>query len=63
MDVITSPRRERADAARNRVKILTAAEIVATHGVEGLPMTEVAEAARCPGVCRAFAEREPTPSA
>ncbi|MFI6884203.1 TetR/AcrR family transcriptional regulator [Streptosporangium canum] len=46
MNGITSPRRERADAARNRVKILTAAAgIVATHGVEGLSMAEVATAA------------------
>ncbi|WP_174435244.1 hypothetical protein [Streptosporangium roseum] len=46
MDGMTSPRRERADAARNRVKILTAAaEIVAAHGVEGLSMAEVAAAA------------------
>ncbi|MFI0421864.1 TetR/AcrR family transcriptional regulator [Spongiactinospora sp. 9N601] len=37
---------ERADAARNRAKILAAAEeIVATRGVEGLSMAEVAAAA------------------
>ncbi|MGP3929884.1 TetR/AcrR family transcriptional regulator [Nonomuraea sp. KM88] len=39
-------RRERSDAARNRAKILSAAErIVAAHGVEGLSMAEVAAAA------------------
>ncbi|MET9344196.1 TetR family transcriptional regulator [Nonomuraea sp. NPDC003804] len=39
-------RRERVDAARNRVKILTAAAgIVAAKGVEGLSMAEVAAAA------------------
>ncbi|MGW3343356.1 TetR family transcriptional regulator [Nonomuraea rubra] len=39
-------RRERTDAARNRAKILAAAEaIVAAHGVEGLSMAEVAAAA------------------
>jgi AcrR family transcriptional regulator len=41
-----SVRRERTDAARNRVKILAAAEaIVAAQGVEGLSMAEVAAAA------------------
>jgi AcrR family transcriptional regulator len=36
---------ERADAARNRAKILAAAaEIVATQGIEGLTMAEVAAA-------------------
>ncbi|MFI6818633.1 TetR/AcrR family transcriptional regulator [Nonomuraea sp. NPDC050328] len=36
---------ERADAARNRAKILaTAAEIVATQGIDGLTMAEVAAA-------------------
>ncbi|SEG35463.1 DNA-binding transcriptional regulator, AcrR family [Nonomuraea solani] len=39
-------RRERTDAARNRAKILAAAEgIVAARGVEGLSMAEVAAAA------------------
>jgi AcrR family transcriptional regulator len=39
-------RRERTDAARNRAKILAAAEaIVAAQGVEGLSMAEVAAAA------------------
>ncbi|MEV6859542.1 TetR/AcrR family transcriptional regulator [Streptosporangium subroseum] len=46
MNLVTNPRRERTDAARNRVKILAAAaDIVATHGVEGLSMAEVAAAA------------------
>ncbi|MEV4753045.1 TetR/AcrR family transcriptional regulator [Streptosporangium amethystogenes subsp. fukuiense] len=46
MDVVTNPRRERVDAARNRAKILAAAAgIVAAHGVEGLSMAEVAAAA------------------
>ncbi|SDL21860.1 TetR/AcrR family transcriptional regulator [Nonomuraea jiangxiensis] len=39
-------KRERADAARNRAKILTAAgEIVAARGVEALAMADVATAA------------------
>ncbi|MCP2354304.1 AcrR family transcriptional regulator [Nonomuraea thailandensis] len=39
-------RRERTDAARNRAKILAAAEaIVAARGVQGLSMAEVAAAA------------------
>ncbi|MFC5829076.1 TetR/AcrR family transcriptional regulator [Nonomuraea insulae] len=39
-------RRERTDAARNRAKILAAAEgIVAAQGVQGLSMAEVAAAA------------------
>ncbi|MEV0613277.1 TetR family transcriptional regulator [Nonomuraea sp. NPDC050404] len=39
-------RRERTDAARNRAKILAAAEaIVAAEGVQGLSMAEVAAAA------------------
>ncbi|MGP4094413.1 TetR/AcrR family transcriptional regulator [Nonomuraea sp. KM90] len=39
-------RRERTDAARNRAKILAAAEgIVATQGVQGLSMADVAAAA------------------
>ncbi|MGV9770689.1 TetR family transcriptional regulator [Streptosporangium sp. NPDC003464] len=38
--------RERADAARNRARILAAAaRIVAAHGVEGLAMADVAAAA------------------
>ncbi|WP_408963302.1 TetR/AcrR family transcriptional regulator [Nonomuraea angiospora] len=38
--------RERTDAARNRAKILAAAEgIVAAHGVQGLQMADVAAAA------------------
>lgn len=46
MEVVGSRRQERADAARNRQKILAAAaEIVAAHGVEGLSMAAVAEAA------------------
>lgn len=46
VNAVTEPRRERADAARNRRKILAAAaEIVAAHGVAGLSMAAVAEAA------------------
>ncbi|MEU4830427.1 TetR family transcriptional regulator [Streptosporangium sp. NPDC023615] len=46
MDAVTNPRPERADAARNRTRILEAAAgIVAVHGVEGLTMAEVAAAA------------------
>ncbi|AQZ63501.1 TetR-family transcriptional regulator [[Actinomadura] parvosata subsp. kistnae] len=45
-DVVTKPRRERADASRNRAKILAAAAgIVAARGVEALSMAEVAAAA------------------
>ncbi|WP_246239491.1 TetR/AcrR family transcriptional regulator [Acrocarpospora corrugata] len=46
MNLVTNPRQERVDAARNRAKILAAAaEIVASHGVEGLAMADVAAAA------------------
>jgi AcrR family transcriptional regulator len=45
-DAVTGVRRERADAARNRAKILAAAaEIVTTRGVEALSMADVAAAA------------------
>ena len=44
--VFGEPRRERADAARNRRKILEAAEcLLAEQGVEGLSVSDVAEAA------------------
>ncbi|MQY04187.1 TetR/AcrR family transcriptional regulator [Actinomadura macrotermitis] len=42
----TPPPKERADAARNRVKVLTAAaELFALHGVEAVSMDAVAAAA------------------
>ncbi|MGW4791935.1 TetR/AcrR family transcriptional regulator [Nonomuraea sp. NPDC004297] len=45
-DAVTNGRHERADAARNRAKILAAAaEIVATRGVEALSMAHVAATA------------------
>lgn len=46
LPVVEEPRRERADAARNRHRILDAAErLLAEHGVEGLSMSACAEAA------------------
>jgi AcrR family transcriptional regulator len=46
LPVFAEPRRERADAARNRRRILEAAErLMAERGVEGLLMNKVAEAA------------------
>ncbi|MGI9047875.1 MAG: TetR/AcrR family transcriptional regulator [Rubrobacteraceae bacterium] len=46
LPVIGEPRPERADAARNRRRLLEAAEwIMAERGVEGLLMNDVAEAA------------------
>ncbi|MGH3090521.1 MAG: helix-turn-helix domain-containing protein, partial [Rubrobacteraceae bacterium] len=46
LPVFGEPRPERADAARNRRRILEAAEgIMAERGVEGLLMNDVAKAA------------------
>lgn len=46
LPVLGQPPRERADAARNRVRVLAAAaEVFAAHGVDGLTLDAVARAA------------------